>query len=199
MTQYELKKFNIPEISGISKSQIEEHLKLYGGYVAHTNKIISQISTWQETQKDTTYIISELRRRLGFEFDGMKNHEYYFGALESGPAPLSENHTLGDVIKKQFGSIKKWQEEFISVGKTRGSGWALLMYDSKEKYIINAWVDEHHLGHLSSLSIVLAMDCWEHAYMVDYLPGEREAYINAYLTAVNFDTVDGWFKDSYRE
>jgi superoxide dismutase, Fe-Mn family len=186
---YKTKEFNIPEIKGISKKQIEEHLKLYNGYVTHTNKILDQLKEWKENNGDP-YLISELRRRFGFEFDGMRSHEFYFGALEGGPKDFPKSGPLANAFIKEFSNLENAHQEFLSVAMTRGSGWAIIYWDNDYTRVQYAWIDEHHLGHLSSLDIILACDCWEHAFMVDYLPGERKTYINSYLEALNWETIE---------
>jgi len=194
MIQYKAKTFDIPKIEGISEKQIEEHLKLYNGYVTHANKIMAQLEEWKKDREKNGYVISELRRRFGFEFDGIRSHEYYFGAIEGSPSKLSEDLSLGAALAKQFGSLDAWMEDYKSLCMTRGVGWAVLYYHPIEKHFIHVWVDEHHLGQLSSLPMVFATDCWEHAYMVDYLPGERGKYIDSYLNAVNWKEVDNWYQ-----
>jgi len=195
MSIYEAQKFNIPEIKGVSSKQIEEHLKLYNGYVTHTNKILDQINLWKGDEENT-YLKSELQRRLGFEFDGMRNHEYYFGALEGGPTPPPEGSTFVEAINKQFGGAKEAKEELMSVALSRGSGWAMMYWDKKYNRFQNAWVDEHHMGALSSLNIIIAVDMWEHAFMVDYLPGEKKKYFDCYLEAINWVVIEKWFKEA---
>jgi Fe-Mn family superoxide dismutase len=196
MNHYTRKNFTLPEIKGISKKQIETHLKLYEGYVQHTNTIITKLAEWQKDTEKNNYLIAELRRRFAFEFDGMRNHEYYFSALTGGPHKLLEGSDLGKVLVAQFGSLEIWRNEFKHVASSRGSGWALLYFDPTVRQFITAWVDEHHLGHLTSLPIIVALDCWEHAYMVDHIPNERGIYIDAYLDALNWETVNRWFSEA---
>jgi len=198
MNTYTARQFNIPELAGISKKQVEEHLKLYAGYVTHVGVISARVKELTQNDREkNTYEIHELWRRLGFEFNGMRNHEYYFGALESGSQSPNKESAFSKAAKKQFGSFKELLTVIKEVGATRGSGWVLLYYDrvAEDKPLIVGWVDEHHLGYLSSLPVVFAMDCWEHAYMVDYLPSERGVYIDAYLNSVNWGVVETWFEN----
>lgn len=195
MKHYTAQTFDIPAIEGISDSQIEEHLKLYNGYVVHTNRILEQVTDWQSQDKDKHgYEAHELWRRLGFEFGGMRNHEYYFGALEKGSSRPNKKSALSTAIAKQFGSFEDYLATVKDVGTTRGSGWSMTYYDKLAGQFLVSWVDEHHLGQLSTLEPVLALDCWEHAYMVDYLPGERVKYIEAYIDAINWKIVEKLFE-----
>ncbi|MCI0619775.1 Fe-Mn family superoxide dismutase [Candidatus Wolfebacteria bacterium] len=199
MHHYETKKFVLPSLKGISEKQITEHLKLYEGYVKHVNKISEQVKEWlAEDEEKYSYPISELWRRLSFEFNGMRSHEYYFNALEGGAAAFDPESPLGKALVAQYGSYENWAKVFTRVAKTRGSGWTMLYYDrhSDDKPFIVGWIDEHHIGYLSSLPLVLALDCWEHAYMVDYTPGERGKYISAYLNNINWEVVEQNFQNA---
>jgi Fe-Mn family superoxide dismutase len=193
---YEEQKFNLPEIQGLSKKNIEEHVKLYAGYVKHTNLVLEKIA---EYSKDTTangYAINEIRRRFGFEFGGMRNHEYYFGALEGGPVPLTSSSPLKKAIVTSFGDYDEWQKDFKSIALTRGIGWAILVYDKKAGRLLNSWVDEQHIGHLAGLPIVLALDMFEHAYYLDYVPAEKKIYIDDYFANVNWLAVEKFFEEA---
>lgn len=188
---YEPQTFDIPEIQGISKEQIEAHLALYRGYVKHVNAITETMEALGDLEhKD--YVTKELWRRYGFEFNGMRNHEYYFKALEGGATSLNPESSLSKKIDEWGGF-----DELISVMKymagTRGSGWVMFVYDSHVGEFNFVWVDEHHLGMLSSVHILVALDCWEHAYMVDHDTTGRGTYVESYLNALNWSVVESWF------
>lgn len=189
MPQYKLKLFNIPKLSGISEKQLEIHLKLYEGYVKHVNLITEKVTELGGDADSNSYIINELRRRLGFEWDGMRLHEYYFHSLENGSRALDMTSVLGKKIEVQYGSFENWQNECIKVCGTRGIGWTILYYDSSTDSLIMKWVDEHSLGHLAGLQIVLVVDVWEHAFMVDYTPAQKLDYVRSYLGNINWQIV----------
>ena len=192
MQKYEAKTFDLPPIDGISDKQIEEHIKLYEGYVKHVNTVFDQMSGLMEK---SDYAARELWRRLGFEFNGMRNHEYYFGALEGGPKKLDESSTLYKKLEEEHGGLEGFLSGIKETSKMRGSGWVICYYDKKVDQILIGWVDEHHLGGYLSLPIFLALDCWEHAYMVDHPPSGRGEYVSAYLNALNWETVNNWFEN----
>jgi Fe-Mn family superoxide dismutase len=73
---------------------------------------------------------------------------------------------------------------------TRGIGWTVLYHDPKGKTVHTAWVGDHELGQLAGLPVILAMDMWEHAFMVDYLPSEKKQYIEAFLKNTNWKVVE---------
>ncbi|MBP9750164.1 MAG: superoxide dismutase [Candidatus Pacebacteria bacterium] len=193
--EYQTKTFELPKvIPGISKEQIDLHLGLYGGYVKHVNLLYAQLNKLSSTgaEGEFTYAIQELRRRLGFEWSGMRLHELYFDTLVGGPQVLMADSPLYTALIKQYGAFSKWLDIFQNI-TTRGPGWALLHYDPVQQQFLNTWVADHEVGQLAGVPILLAVDHWEHAYMVDYTPANKSTYINAYFTALNWHTVSSRF------
>ncbi len=194
---YEEKKFNIPELASISAKTIEEHMKLYAGYVKHANLIIDKVrelsSTPDEMAKNA-YTIGELQRRFGFEFDGMRNHEYYFEQLEGGKKNWNPDSLLCQEISKTWGGMQEWQDQFKALAMTRGLGWAILYHDENAGRLLHAWIDEQHLGHLTGLKVILALDMWEHSYMLDYAPSEKKKYVEAFFANLNAETAERRFE-----
>lgn len=185
---YEAKSFSVPELDGISAKTIEEHLGLYAGYVKHVNLINDQIAVLRAQEGDNTYAIAEMQRRLGFEFGGMRNHEYYFAQFEDGSAALKDG-ACKDMIVKQFGSVDALVMLMKQVALTRGVGWAMLYIDRASDQLVLTWVDEQHIGQLADLDIVLGLDMWEHSYMLDYPPSKKKEYIEAFFRNLNWDVV----------
>jgi Fe-Mn family superoxide dismutase len=192
------KKFNIPDIEGISKKTIEEHLKLYAGYVKHSNLILDKIKEYQLEGDKHAYAIAELQRRFGFEFDGMRNHEYYFEQLEGGPKRMSMDRPLMKQVEKDFGSSEAWLERFKTICMTRGIGWAVLLWDKKNQRLLNTWIDEQHLGHLTGLDFIYGIDMWEHSYLMDYIPADKKKYVESYLNATNQEVCEKRFLESVK-
>lgn len=195
MKKFEEIKFNLSALKGISAKNVEEHLKLYGGYVKNSNLILENIEEMSKDTEKNTYAISELQRRFGFEFCGMRNHEYYFHSLESGAKSLDYKSTLKKAIEDTWGSFDNWLVRFKAIALTRGIGWAVLFYDPQTKSLLNAWVDEHHLGNLSGLSFIMGIDMWEHSFMIDYLPSQKKEYISAFFENVNWSVAEESFKN----
>ncbi|MEX0931527.1 MAG: Fe-Mn family superoxide dismutase [Candidatus Paceibacterota bacterium] len=196
MKEFETKTFTIPKLIGISETTIEEHLKLYAGYVKHANLILSHIAELSKDGEKYTFEIAELQRRFGFEWGGMRNHEYYFSSLEKGSSQRNENSPLSQAIKEEFGSFEMWLARFKAIAVTRGVGWVFLSYDKKTKRLINAWVDEQHLGHLVDTSPVLALDMWEHSYVADYLPSGKKKYVDDFFENLNWSVIEKNFADA---
>ncbi len=198
MQKYVEQKFEIPELAGISKKAIEEHLKLYAGYVKHANLIQDKLQEYMQDSEKNAYVLGELQRRFGFEFDGMRNHEYYFKALVGGAKELSSTSTFKKAVENQWGSWDAFIGMFKAIALTRGIGWAILYYDAETKQLTPAWIEEQHLGHLNSLQYVLGIDMWEHSYMIDYVPSEKKKYVEAYLANINWDVVEDNFMKASR-
>lgn len=189
MPKYQEKTFKIPTLKGLSEKQIETHLKLYSGYVKHLNLLILKLEELKKDPEANSYPLSELERRFAFEFDGMRLHEYYFHCIEDGGRPMREDSRLGQKLIAEYGSFENWQNECIRISGTRGIGWTILYFDKSRDQFLMKWVDEHQIGHLAGLSIVLVVDVWEHAFMVDYLPSEKKQYVESYLGNINWEIV----------
>jgi Fe-Mn family superoxide dismutase len=190
MKQFIVQQFNIPELKGISAKTIEEHLKLYAGYVKHANLIMEHIEELKQDAGKYAYELGELQRRFSFEFCGTRNHEYYFASLEGGSTALTAGGPLHTAITQEFGSFELFLNRFKAVGLTRGIGWAILYYDKKTDRLLTQWVDEQHLGHLTDTSIVLALDMWEHSYLFDYIPSQKKEYIEAFFKNLNWEVIE---------
>ncbi len=199
MHLYQEKKFNIPNLKGLSQKQLEVHLGLYAGYVKHVNLLRENIAALEKEDKEKhAYTIAELRRRFSFEFDGMRMHEYYFETFEKGPVSADAAGALAEAVSSKYGSWEQFIAHFTAVGMTRGIGWAVLYWDPRGETPHASWVSDHELGHLAGLPIILAMDMWEHAYMVDYTPAEKSKYIAAFLENTNWSVVEKRFAESCR-
>lgn len=186
--KYEPLTFDLPEVPGISSDTMENHLSLYQGYVKHVNLIREKIDAFSHDPQNNAYAIAEMQRRLGFEFGGMRNHEYYFAQFEGGPKELPAG-SLKERIEKQWGSFEAWLERFRQIAGTRGVGWAMLYHDAHTDQLVQTWVDEQHIGQLADLDIILALDMWEHSYMRDYVSGEKGKYVDAFFAALNWEVV----------
>jgi Fe-Mn family superoxide dismutase len=189
MQHYEPKTFTIPSLQGISQTTIHEHIKLYQGYVKHTNLILDKIHEYSQDAEKYIYELGELYRRFSFEFNGMKNHEYYFEQLSDGSVELDPASLLAQKITESFGSFELFIEQFTTLALTRGVGWAVLSHDRDYDQLVMHWIDEQHLGHLNSNQFIFGIDMWEHAYVTDYQPSGKKQYVQDYLVQVNWNIV----------
>lgn len=191
--EYIAKTFQIPELVGISAQTIEEHIKLYQGYVKHTNLILAKVEELKADPEKNAYALGEVNRRLGFEYNGMRNHEVYFGALEGGAQAIDESSALYKKIAETWGTFDAWLAEFKMIATTRGIGWAMLYYDKKDNRLLNAWIDEQHLGQLQDCTLILGLDMWEHSFVADYQPSGKKQYVEDFFKNVNWGVVENNF------
>ena len=190
MKKFEEMKFNIGALEGISAKNIEEHLKLYSGYVKNTNLIIDKIAEYMADSEKNAYVLGELQRRFSFEFNGMRNHEYYFKSLEGGPKSLPTDSKLKEMIEGQAPSFDVWLQGLKAIALTRGIGWAVLGYDSKTEQLVHIWIDEQHLGQLNGVCWILGIDMWEHAFVYDYPTSEKKKYVEAFFANLNWEVIE---------
>jgi len=196
MKTFEEKKFNIPALKGISAKTIEEHLKLYVGYVKNANSVLEKIPEYKkyaDTDTFSPYVVGELGRRFSFEYNGMRNHEVYFSSFEDGAHPLPDG-PLKTLITETFGSLDTCITELKSLAMTRGIGWAVLWYDKNDNRLITSWVDEQHLGELNGCTMILGLDMWEHSFVADYQPSGKKQYVEDFFSNLNWEKIEGNFK-----
>ena len=194
MDTFTAKTFNPGELKGISSKNIEEHLKLYKGYVNNANLVLKKIKEYEINGVENAYVLSELHRRFAFEFGGIRNHEYYFSALEGGAKKLDDDSLLLKEIEKNGDTFESWLENFKALAMTRGVGWAMLYFDKQTGNLLSQLVDEQHIGQLVSCSPILALDMWEHAYYLDYIPSEKKNYVEAFFANLNWKVIEENFK-----
>lgn len=195
MHTYTPKTFTLPELPGLSEKQIKVHLALYEGYVKHVNLIAEKMAAVRSGELTLDpYIVAELRRRFAFEFDGMRMHEYYFSQFEGGATALNPESDLGRAATAKYGSIDGFISHIREVAGSRGIGWVVVYHDTDANVLHTTFVADHEVGQLSGLPIVLALDLWEHAFMVDYVPAEKKNYIDAFFNNLNWSLVETRFK-----
>ncbi|MDD5217577.1 MAG: Fe-Mn family superoxide dismutase [Candidatus Omnitrophica bacterium] len=193
---YETKNYeNLLGTAGFSDTLLKNHFTLYDGYVKNTNKVFDLLSQFAKEGKTAAPEYAELKRRFGWEFNGMRLHELYFGNLKKGGRNPSSKSDLADKIAQDFGSFDGWLKDFKSTGTMRGIGWTVLTYDYQGNRLFNVWVNEHDAGHLAGTSPLLILDVFEHAYMLDY-GLKRADYIEAFLKALDWDEVEKRFSAS---
>ena len=183
---------NLVGMEGFSETLLKNHFTLYQGYVTNTNKLMDLLATMLKEGKVGTPEYAELKRRMGFEFNGMRLHEYYFDNL-GGREVLGKSGKLGRKLAEDFGSYEDWERDFKGTGTMRGIGWAILYQDNVTGRLINQWINEHETGHLAGCTPILVMDVFEHAFITDY-GLKRADYIEAFFKSINWEVVEGRLK-----
>jgi Fe-Mn family superoxide dismutase len=176
-------------LDGISEEQIAQHWALYEGYLKNVEALSEKLAQLSKAEKYGVEF-SELKRRWGFEANGVALHEFYFEALKAGGGQPSDATQTVKFLKKAFGGFEAWRKEFTAVGKMRGTGWAILYLDPRSLALANAWIASHEDGHPAGWLPLLVMDVWEHAYMVDWGASGRADYIEAYFKNVDWNKVE---------
>ena len=192
MYTYEARKFDLPKLDGISEKSVEEHLGLYAGYVKNFNAISSLLPEYAKDSEKHAHALSELVRRKSFEFDGMRLHEYYFEQFEGESKSLPQESALGKIFEKEYHG--HFTEYFKGIGSMRGPGWAMLSFDPVGKQFQVGFVGEQHQGHFATLPIILALDVWEHAFLLDYGAQGKGTYIDAFFKNLNWSVVEQRFE-----
>jgi Fe-Mn family superoxide dismutase len=191
---YKAKQFNLSGLTGISDETLEMHFKLYEGYVKETNKLTEKISEFLadgKVDQEEMPAYSELTRRLGFEYNGMVLHEYYFGNMKRGNTGDPERISgFFKAAEQSFGSYDIWKADFMGVGKMRGVGWAICYENPANKRLSNHWISLHETGNVAGFNPVLVMDVWEHAYLLDYKPADRPKYIEAFFSNIDWHAIE---------
>lgn len=188
---YEAKNFErLLGTEGFSDILLRNHFTLYEGYVSNTNKLVDLL----KTVETGTPAWNELKRRFGWEWNGMRLHELYFGNMAAGGVMINEKGELAKKIKEDFGNQGTWEKDFRTTGAMRGIGWAVLARDTETGRLLNIWVNEHDEGHLAGASIILIMDVFEHAFAIDY-GLKRADYIEAFWKAIDWGVLEKRFAE----
>lgn len=192
--EYAPQSFAIPALDGISQKSIEEHLTLYQGYVKNFNALSKLMSEYAQEDMDRhAHALSELGRRRSFEFGGMRLHERYFAQFEEGPKALNPDSALAQALVKEYLRLEHVEPYIKMIGNMRGPGWALLYWDKEGQRFLAGFSGEQHQGHFVTLPIILALDVWEHAYILDYGAGGKGSYMDAFFKNLNWSVCEQRF------
>jgi superoxide dismutase, Fe-Mn family len=189
----EAKKYDhlVGNLKGFSPKQIEQHIKLYQGYVKKINEIRAEMEKipFNERKDKANFSFgkySELKRRESVPYNGVYLHEMYFDNLGgSHGAPKGD---LTRAIEGSFGSQSNWEEDLRACAETATGGWVLLTYDRIDRQLHHNQVWEHSNGIMINQEHLLALDTWEHAFMIDF-GTDKKSYLTAFLQNVNWQIV----------
>ncbi|MCC2641737.1 MAG: sod [Nitrospira sp.] len=190
---YQAKMFHLKGLKGISDRTLDVHVTLYEGYVQASNRLTERIGRYLKNGRvDQAEMpaFSELTRRLGYEYNGMVLHEYYFGNLKrhvtKDPQPSA---AFIKAAEETFGSYDAWKGDFISTANMRGVGWTICYHNPINGRLSNQWVSLHQIGTVAGFSPLLVLDLWEHAYLLDS-KGDRPSYIESFFLNIDWDVID---------
>jgi len=187
---YEAKKFDsLLGLAGLSDQLLTNHFKLYEGYVKNFNILNDTLVAMEKDGKFGTQEFAELNRRLGWEWNGMRLHELYFGNMTKGGVVLPEDSALRGKIVAEWGSYEMWEKDFRAMAAMRGIGWVILYHDKEADRLFNVWVNEHDMGHLAGATPLLVMDVFEHAFALDY-GINRAGYTDSFMNAIDWEVAE---------
>jgi len=178
----------------LSDSQLEQHFTLYKGYVAKLNEIEAKLAESDSTKSNYSFNeYSELKRREAVAFNGSFLHELYFENL--GP-DKSITPELQRALDAQGGMVKVIDD--LSAAALCGPGWALLTHNRRDGRLHTYFIAEHHIGLPIEQDILIALDSWEHAFMIDH-GIKRPHYIKIFIENINWSEVSRRFAQSVKQ
>lgn len=193
-TLYTPKSFNLSDLKGISNKTLDMHVALYQGYVKETNRLTERLAEFVRkgaVDHEAMPEFSELTRRMGFEYNGMVLHEYYFEALKRhSPGAPDKASAFSAAATASYGSYEVWKADFTAIAKMRGVGWAICYQNPANGRLSNHWVSLHGMGNVAGFTPVLVIDVWEHAFLLDYAPSERAKYVDACFSNIDWEIVE---------
>lgn len=189
----EAKKYDhlVGNLPGFSPKQIEQHIKLYQGYVKKINEIRSEIEKipFDERKDKSNFSFgkySELKRREAVPYNGVYLHEMYFDNMGGGGgAPKPD---VARAIEASFGSQSNWEEDLRACAEAATGGWVLLTYDRVDGKLHHNQMWEHTIGIMVNQEHLLVLDTWEHAFMIDF-GTDKKSYLTAFLQNVSWNVV----------
>jgi Fe-Mn family superoxide dismutase len=180
------------KLDGLSDEMLEQHWKLYKGYVTNVNLLNKTVWDCLESGGALNEPrMAETQRRLGFEYNGMILHEHYFEQMKTVPRALPPSSALAKSFTDGFGGVDRWREQFTQIGKMRGVGWVVTSLSPSSHRLINLWIGDHEVGHVAGFVPVVVMDVWEHAYVGDFGSSAegRAKYIDVFLRNLDWDVI----------
>jgi superoxide dismutase, Fe-Mn family len=186
---------NCKGLKGISDAVLEVHFKLYEGYVNRTNKLTESLSgmATKGEAAGTNPMYAEMTRRLGFEYNGVVLHEYYFGNLKAGGSGTPPEK-LKKAMEESFGSYEAWLTDFKAISTMPGIGWAVTFQDPRNGWLSNHWITLHETNNIAGFTPIIVMDAWEHAFVPDYKANERAKYVEAYFSNIDYEACESRLK-----
>jgi Fe-Mn family superoxide dismutase len=185
------------EMKGVSKKTVEEHLKLYQGYVNKYNEIQEKLTALTDddfSKANQVYsVIRVLKTELSFAWGGVVNHEIYFGHL-GGKGGLPKGSLLKQ-IEKDFGSFEDYKKDLKATGMA-ARGWVWTAWNEKEERLFNYLGDAQNTFPVWYAKPILALDTYEHAYFLDY-GVNRASYIDAFFENLDWEVIEENFRKAF--
>ncbi len=186
--QYRVREFELSKVKGVSREALDDHLRLYRGYVENTNRLLT-VALAAKANQGRQSDPEDWVHRLAFEFNGMVLHELFFEQLRGPGSVLPSDGELAEAADNSFGSVRGWHDDLITVARTRGTGWVVSARDWENNCLLTYWVEQHHIGTPAGLQPVFVLDLWEHAYLRDFGVRGREQWVETVLENTDWRVV----------
>jgi Fe-Mn family superoxide dismutase len=190
---YEAREFDLTSVTGLSPRAIELHLELYQGYVKAFNTLLSEQSAAFPPAGEAAapLDLASHARRFAFEYNGIVLHELFFEALGApGATAPDKQGMLAGAAERSFGGLDQWMQHAAGLAELRGIGWIVAVRERQSNRLYNCWVDLHHLMVPANTDVVLALDLWEHAYLLDFAPSQRSNYFEMLWNSIDWNKVE---------
>ncbi|HEY9869095.1 MAG TPA: Fe-Mn family superoxide dismutase [Candidatus Obscuribacterales bacterium] len=173
-------------MAGLSANQIEQHLKLYKGYVTKANEIDAKLKDVDISSANATYSpLRELLVEQSFALNGVVYHEFYFGNLGgSGGEPQGD---MRSAVEEAWGSAGKFMDYLKAAGKCM-RGWVIVGWNTRDGHLHCYGLDMHNMWVPANVIPLVVLDVYEHAYMIDY-GIDRAKYLDAFVNNLDWDVV----------
>jgi superoxide dismutase, Fe-Mn family len=177
-------------LQGFSDAQLTAHFTLYEGYVKKINEIEEKLMTVDRSLANYSFgEYSELKRREATAFNGTYLHEMYFENMKGTPTEGSA--TLKAALEASFGSMENWEKDMRAAAAST-PGWVLLTFNKMDKKLHHYIMFEHHMNYPVHQVPLMALDFWEHAFMIDY-GIKKPDYLNTFVKNLNWDVINERF------
>jgi len=189
--------FHEAALRGLSPTLVRSHHENnYSGAVKRLNAIRGQLRalTLAETPG---FVLNGLKREELVATNSMLLHELYFAGMGGDGAPMAPAMALA--LCANFGSVERWREEFVAMGKALGggSGWVTLTFQPRDGTLVNQWACDHAHAIAGGIPI-LALDMYEHAYHLDF-GAAHGRYVDAFMDNIAWVEVHERYRQAVEQ
>jgi len=188
--------FNPEKVKGLSAGLLRSHHdNEYAGVVKRLNTVSEELAKLDFADTPVPRI-GELKREEQIAHNSTILHEIYFDGIAE--APTQPSGLLAQAMSRDFGSLERWQAEFVGTGKSldSGSGWVIMAYSARDKRLFNQWAADDSMAPAGGVPL-LAMDMYEHAYAADY-GSDAPKYIEAFVRAIKWTNAERLYREAMR-
>jgi superoxide dismutase, Fe-Mn family len=184
---HQVRTFDLERVQRIWGRTLELHLGLYKGYVEQLNKLTRTADHGTDAEA--------FARRFAFEHNGVVLHELLFESLSGKATPMQRAGALAAELKRGFGGYGQWRSDVRELASVRGIGWIALIRSATTGRLHNVWIDLHQVSVPAMADILLLIDLWEHAWILDYAPKDRGRFVSDLIEQLNWAVIEARMGD----